>query len=364
VDGNTVNQPLMKRVIERVLGGLDPLTEAAQTLRQDGFREEQRPWVYAILCARVGAEMTAKFAAGRGWQVSLQLHMALADGYESALRVGRFLHDMVPNALVKVPFRPDHPVSLLVARDLERSGVPVNLTSTFSARQVVAAALLANVARTNVFMGRIEQGLEANLLGEYIVLEAQRALAGLRRRDAVTTQLIVASMRDWRTFARVAGCDAFTAPCDVLNAFMDQEELAPEDIHSQLESVPGFQVADEVLERVGLERIARLHRVTPEYLAFLRDLRGWSGFARMVDGDELRECFESAGFGDVFHSPTAEEREELNAGKLPDLDGGLIESTALDTHYSLLANADFERHQAEIDAIVQRFVASGKTLLG
>ncbi len=47
---------------------------------------------------------------------------------------------MVPSALVKVPFAPHAPAMLLVARDLERDGIPVNLTSTFSARQAVAAA--------------------------------------------------------------------------------------------------------------------------------------------------------------------------------------------------------------------------------
>ena len=47
-------------------------------------------------------------------------------------------------------------------------------------------------------------------------LEAQRALRRLRRETGTKTQLIVASIREWQTLFRVAGCDVFTAPCSVL----------------------------------------------------------------------------------------------------------------------------------------------------
>jgi hypothetical protein len=96
----------------------------------------------------------------------------------------------------------------------------VNFTSTSSTRQTVAGAALANVARTNIFMGRLNRGLHADLLGEHVVLEAQRAIERLRRSAGVATRLIVASMREWQTFVRVAGCDAFTAPAAVLRELL------------------------------------------------------------------------------------------------------------------------------------------------
>src|SRR6266508_1379189 len=65
-------------------------------------------------------------------------------------------------------------------------------------------------------MGRLNQGLHADLLGEHVVLEAQRAIERLRRSAGVATRLIVASMREWQTFVRVAECDACTAPAAVL----------------------------------------------------------------------------------------------------------------------------------------------------
>ena len=119
---------------------------------------------------------------------------------------------MVPSGVVKVPFTPHAPHCFLIARDLEREGIPVNFTSTFSARQAVAAGLLSNVTLTNIFMGRLNQGMKAALLGEHVDLAAQRALLRLRREAGIKTLLIVASVRDWQTFTRVAGCDVFTAP--------------------------------------------------------------------------------------------------------------------------------------------------------
>jgi transaldolase len=307
------------------------------------------------VCARIGTDMARAFGAGRDWEVSLQLHMGLCAHPDTARWVGRLLRRMVPSAIVKVPFTPDAPDCLLVARDLEQAGVPVNFTSTFSARQAVAAALLGDVTRTNIFMGRLNQGLQAALLGEQVDLDAQRALRGLRREDGVKTQLIVASIHDWQTFVRVAGCDVFTAPCEVLRDFLEQDEVAPEQIESCLEVsyVDELGVSDAVEKTLGPERIARLYRVEPEFVDFLRELRRAKDYAAL-DGEGLQRRFDRAGFGDFFHVPSADDRRELARGKLPDLEGALVRRVPLDTHYSLLANADFARHQAEIDAEVEK----------
>lgn len=358
VDGNTVNQPLVRKVLDRLLDGGDSVERTVELLESAASPAlEHVPWIYTILCARVGNEMTGAFSAGRSWEASLQLHMALGADAERAVAFGRFLHRAVPGAIVKVPFTPDRPHCLLVARDLEREGIPVNVTSTFSARQAAVAALVADATRTNVFMGRIEQGLEAELLGEHVCLEAQRAVRGLRERDGVKTELIVASMRDWRTFERLAGCDAFTAPCDVLADFLGQDEVAPADLGDRLDTSLEHRVSERVEERLGVERIARLHAVEPELLDFLRDLRQRPSFHEMSDGEELYGQFEAAGFGDLFHDPTKDEREEARAGKLPDLDGLLAGRIPLDTHYSILANEDFRKHQEAIDAEIERRLA-------
>lgn len=357
VDGNTANQPLVAKVVERVLERGRPGDWARDLSAADpGLdRGMLRALLYAIVCGRVGDAVARAFAAGRPWEASLQLHMDLGARPDAARRVGRLLRRMVPSAIVKVPFRPDEPSCFLVARDLEAEGIPVNFTSTFSARQAVAAALLADVARTNVFMGRLTQGLEAELLGEHVVLEAQRALRRLRGRDDRKTQLIVASMRAWETFARVSGCDVFTAPCGVLADFLAQDEVGPPQLAGQLETsyADRLGVSGKVTTRLGMERIERLWRVEPELEEFLREYRGTSEYATLRDGNALFKRMDQAGFGDLFHTPDDREAAELERGKLPELDGVLVERVPLDTHYSLLANADFARHQAEIDALVE-----------
>jgi transaldolase len=361
VDGNTVNQPLVKRVLDRYLDeGRLPACARELASQEPAGREPApgrlAPYLYTIVCGWIGRDVVAAFAADRPWEVSLQLHMSAARDAGTARTLGRALRQIVPSGLVKVPFMPDAPGCFLVARDLEREGIPVNFTSTFSARQAVAAALLADVTRTNIFMGRIAQGLEARRLGEHVCLEAQRALRRLRREAGVKTALIVASMREWRTFVDLAGCDVFTAPVDVLAGFLGQEEVAPGDLSSQLETSHAgrLEVAPRVEQALGPDRIARLFRIEPELLEFLRAFRETAEYRAMTSGEALFRRFEEAGFADLFHVPDAAERQALRRSKLPDLAGELTRRLPLDTHYSLLADADFEKIQEAMDAEIDR----------
>lgn len=360
VDGNTANQPLVHKVIGRYLEGGDPETWARELRRRRGTlgNEEVGVLIYAIVCGRMGNDIVRGLGAGRPWEVSLQLHMRLGKDPEAAKQVGRYLRRMVPSAFVKVPFTPHAPHCFLVARDLEREGIPVNFTSTFSARQAVVAALLADVTRTNIFMGRLNQGLEAKLLGEQVDLEAQRALRRLRGEAGIKTQLIVASMREWQTFVRVAGCDVFTAPCAVIRDFLRQTEVPAAEIPSQIEtSYEGrLGIADHVTRALGPERIARLYRVEPELIEFLLAFRASPDYQRLGDGEQLYRRFEEAGFGDLFYAPTEAEWAALRQSKLPDLSAPLTRRVSLDTLYALLADADFERYQEEMDREIEKRV--------
>jgi hypothetical protein len=153
------------------------------------------------------------------------------------------------------------------------------------AGQVAAAALLADVSRTNVFMGRLAQGLRSDGVGEHTCLEAQRVLRRLRTEAGVKTQLIVASMRDWRSLPRLAGCDVFTAPVDVLDAFLAQREVAPDRIANQVDTAPRppRDIPGDVRSRIAEERIPRLWRVEPELVEFLLEVRGSPEYARAVE---------------------------------------------------------------------------------
>ena len=359
VDGNTVNQPLARQVLERYLTG-DRLPSCAQELRRHRSADSGAaflPYLYTMVSGWIGNDVVNAFAAGRAWEVSLQLHMGTMSDPKTAKALGRALRTIVPSCFVKVPFRPHEPQSVLIARDLEAEGIPVNFTSTFSARQVVVAALLANVTRTNIFMGRLNQGFHAALLGEHVDLEAQRALRRLRRETEAKTQLIVASIREWQTLVRVAGCDVFTAPCSVLGEFISQTDVPSEALTSQLETSyeDRLGITEDAIEAVGREQIARLWRVEPEFLEFLVDYRTSAEFRELGDGERLRHRFESAGFGDFFYAPDAREWQTIKKSKLPDLAGPLARRLAVDTHMSLLADGDFVTQQEAIDAaLLQR----------
>jgi transaldolase len=361
VDGATVNQPLVRRVVARYLvDGRDVSCLRGLRARAADLPETAvAPFLYTAICGWIGNDLVASFGAGRRWEVSLQLHMGATGDAAALRRLGEALHRMVPACFVKVPFTPHAPACVLVARDLERDGIPVNFTSTFSARQVVVAALLADVSRTNVFMGRLNQGLDATLLGEHVDLEAQRVLRRLRREAGVRTLLIIASLRDWRSFVWTAGCDVFTAPCPVLRDFLTQTEVSPEMIESKLETSyeDRLRLGDEAVKTLGSERIARLWRVEPELIEFLLAYRTSAEYRELQDGERLARRFDEAGFGDFFYVPTTEEWSTLRESKLPQLGAELTIRVALDTLYSVLADSDFEKEQEAIDGTVANHTA-------
>lgn len=359
IDGNTVNQPLVHKVIARYLASNDAKhwIELLDPARERLEKDDLAVVLYTVICGRIGNEMVHRVSAGRAWEISLQLHMRLSGDVENARQAARLLRRMVPGAIVKVPFAPHEPNCFLLARTLEEERIPVNFTSTFSARQALAAAMLANTARTNIFLGRLNEGLHAKLLGEHVVLEAQRELMHQRRKIGAKTLLIAASLREWRTFQWLTGCDVFTAPCSVISGFLSQNEIGPEQIRSRIDwSYEKELGVSEDIPREISERIPRLYRIEPEYIQLLLRLGSQGKMQRWRAGDELQNEFERAGFGDFFYSPSQPEWSELRKSKLPDIAGDLVRKLPLDTLYSLLADADFDKHQNEMDdKIITRF---------
>ena len=359
IDGNTVNQPLVGKVIKRYLSEDLPIRWTEKFYADDKNESTAQnviPTLYSILCGRIGHDMVSAFAYGRAWEASLQLHMRVISDLPVAKNFGRSLRNVVPSALVKVPFTPHEPTCFLIARDLEKEGIPVNFTSTFSVRQAVAVALLSNVTRTNIFMGRLDQGLQAERVGAHVTLEAQRILRKLREDEQTKTQLIMASIRNWQSLVQTAGCDVYTVPCKVLRAYLQQREVPVSAIENQLSTSyeDRLNIADQVTARVGAERIARLYTVEPEFVEFLLEYRRTTEYQNLERPDSLVSRFEEAGFKDFFYTPTSKEWKELRRGKLPDLDAQLTKQLALDTLYTLHADADFEQHQEEIDRQIEQ----------
>jgi transaldolase len=359
VDGNTTNQPLVIKVLDRFLGqdSVDNVATWINRLQKEKPElsvEEAAVLIYSIINGRLGLDVIDYYSAGRIWQISLELHTALAQDPVSSKHVGRWLNQAVPHAFVKVPFTPDNPHCLLIARDLEKQGIAVNFTTTFSARQVVAAALLANPHRTNIFMGRLSQGLGSELLGEQVVLETQRNVTQLRQKFGIETLNMLASVRRWQTMVLTAGCDVYTVPYPVLKEFLTQTEVGAEQIKNSLQAdySDRLAISQNVLEKVTLDKIKQLYQVEPEFIEFLIELRGSADYASL-DGEGLFKRFDGAGFGDLFYSPSRSEWRELRKGKLPDLDSELTRTLPLDTLYSLLAVGDFINFQDRMDEMIR-----------
>ncbi len=363
VDGNTTNQPLVVKVLDRFLKGdetdnIITWIRELQKMKPNLSIDEAVVLIYSIINGRLGLEVLDNYEAGRIWEISLELHTSLAPDPITSRQVAWCLNQAVPNAFVKVAFTPDYPHALLIARDLEKEGVAVNFTATFSARQVVAAALLANPHRTNIFLGRLNQGLESDLLGEQVLLETQRQVTRLREKHAVQTLNMLASARTWQTIVLTAGSDVYTVPYPVLKEFLKQDEVGPGELKSRVDAdySDRLGVSDGVRDRLGVEKIEQLYRVEPEFIEFLVELRSSDEFAT-IDGDGLFRRFDKAGFGDFFYAPSGPEWQELRKGKLPDLSSPLTARLPLDTLYSLLAIGDFTNFQDRMDSSIRGPIA-------
>lgn len=359
IDGNTTNQALMRKVFDHYveLGDEDNVANWVRlllTARPSLSLDEAVVTVYSIINARLGLELLNHFQAERSWNVSLELHTALASDAARSKGMAYCLNRAVPESLVKVAFSPERPQSLLVARDLENLGIPVNFTTLFSARQVAAAALLANPHRSSIFIGRLNQGLESALLGEHVALKAQRHLSRIRADFGVKTLNLIASIRRWQSFVLTAGCDSYTSPCGALKNFMTQTMLDAEVIENRTEEdySKDLGISGAVQDKIGLERIKRLYVVEPEFIEFLTALRASKEFLT-IDEERLYRRFDAAGFGDFFYAPSTAEWRELRKSKLPNLDSPLSKRIAMDTLYSLLAIGDFTNSQDEMDQLIR-----------
>jgi transaldolase len=353
VAGNTTNQQFIR---QRASGRLDRYCGDgwwADLDRLVGAAPGVPPAVLGsvVVGARVGGEIVRAVDGVGSWEVSLPLPMSLCGQPAAAREAGRFLCREVPEAMVKVAMTPHDPRCLSVARDLEYHGVPVNFTCTFSARQAVVAAILAGVQRANVFLGRLNLGLGAPLLGEHVALATQRSLHELRRKGHAKTALIVANLRDWPAMARVAGCDYLTAPPAVIRELLSQEEVLPEDLADRHDT--SYEDAVAVSEPAGglvpRERLNDLSVVEPELVDFVLGLRHGAHSRAVSDGDALLKAFEEAGFGDFFYCPTEEEWTAIRRHRLPDLRHPLSRELPLDTLLSLLAAADFQFYQDRLE---------------
>jgi len=231
--------------------------------------------------------------------VSVELHTDLAHDVERTVTYGKRYFDICPERFyVKVPLTP---AGFLATRKLGRLGVPVNFTLGFSARQNYLAALLAQPAFVNVFLGRLNAFVADNSLGdgknigEKATLATQRELLKLREAQRTYSLLIAASMREGAQVPELGGVDVFTMPPKVAaqyeSSLIDEpsqrieqdptvsfvEGIRPEDFRAErLWDVPKtFREAVEQLLKLDIETLTPkaigMHFANADFPDFLPD---------------------------------------------------------------------------------------------
>jgi len=151
-----------------------------------------------------------------GGFVSVELHTDIAQDIKAIQYYGRRFHEICPaQFIVKVPYTAE---GLIAARLLKDSGVKINFTLEFSARENVLVTRLARPDYLNVFLGRIGAYMINNNLGdgsgagEMAVISSQNWVTGLSAENPWQTKLIAASLRNYNQLELLAGTDVYTMP--------------------------------------------------------------------------------------------------------------------------------------------------------
>ena len=133
--------------------------------------------------------------------VSVELHTDTAHDIKAIQNYGKRFHDICPEQfIVKVPYTAE---GLIGARLLKDSGVKINFTLEFSARENVLVTRVARPDYLNVFLGRIGAYMINNKLGdgsgagEMAVISSQNWVTGLSAENPWQTKLIAASLRNY-----------------------------------------------------------------------------------------------------------------------------------------------------------------------
>jgi len=309
----TTNNTLLNKEVQK--GIYDELVgRAAAIIREvaPGLDEKDLLLEVAfVLNAYHGLRLVEQFDA----HVSVELHTDLAHDVERTVAYGQRYYEICPERFyVKVPLTP---AGYLGARRLAASGVPINFTLGFSARQNYVAALLSRPDYVNVFLGRLNAFVSDNRLGdgrnvgEKATLATQRVLASLRAAGRSPSRLIGASMRAGPQVAALAGLDVYTMPPKVAEQYRGSPAA---EIASQVEKDPAVTLAEGVtLDDFNGATLWDVPQPFQDCVDALlkQDLTGFS------PGD-LQAHFEQAGFGDFLPRWSDEDLQTVTAdGKIP-----------------------------------------------
>ncbi len=303
VEALTTNNTLVNQVIQT--GAHDEFIKRSA----DRIRASAPGISASQMIMELGFLANAKLALGLverfGVKVSVELHPSLGRDIEGTMVFSRRYFEICPDYFyVKVPLTPD---GFVAVRRLSAQGIPVNYTLGFSARQNYLAARFSKPTFVNVFLGRLNQVVQENRLGdpenvgEKAALASDEVMKNLRASSPeASTQQIAASIRNGRQAAAVAGADVLTIPPKAAEEFLAMELDAGElqqknwrDLHVNLNDrrldvlwnvdKPFIEFVDDVLRQADkincgedLIRLSNNHEVgffyswQPDELALIR----------------------------------------------------------------------------------------------
>jgi transaldolase len=218
----TTNNTLLNHEVQG--GQYDSLIKRAASLvrTRAGRKVEPRELVLEVafvLNARHALRLVEAFDAF----VSVEEHTDLANDIPGAIRYARRYAAICPQRFfVKIPLTP---AGLIAARCCHDENIPVNLTLGFSARQNYLATRFARPRFVNVFLGRLNQVVSDNKLGdgkgigEKATLASQRAVRAAAAQFKLPTRQIAASIRGGEQLIDLAGVDVMTLPIGAAEQF-------------------------------------------------------------------------------------------------------------------------------------------------
>ena len=344
----TTNNSLLNNEIQK--GIYDIFISEAKGVVRELPEEERVREIAFILNARHALRLASKF----GGLVSVELHTDTAHDIKAILNYGRRFHDICPEQfIVKVPYTAE---GLIGARLLRDSGVKINFTLGFSARENVLVTRVSRPDYVNVFLGRIGAYMIDNKLGdgsgagEKAVISSQNWVTGLSADNPWQTKQIAASLRNYNQLVLLAGVDVFTMPPKVAAA-------GHKELKGKFTSRTHENYDVNILDSAKDAHIEKFWEVDDKVLKLSERLSG----KLPSTGQELIHIAHEEGCEDMFPSLSKEEKSFISSdGKIPvharwekKIKEGKI---APDTLLTLAGLASFTSDQEKLDQRIRGII--------
>lgn len=344
----TTNNTLANQVVQT--GIMDKeIKRAAERIKEKAPQISERELIFElgfIINCKIALRLVNAFQV----KVSVELHPALANDQEKSILYAKRYYRVCPEYfIIKIPLTPE---GYLAVRKLTQTGIPINFTLGFSARQDYLAARLSQPDYVNIFLGRLNAVVADNYLGdgeyvgEAVTLAAQKALTELRKNDpGLKTRLIAASIRNGKQVVRLAGVDVLTIPPRAVEDLL-ASGIDPKSIENSRERIykPGINEQD-------IKRFKILWEVDDQFKEFVDTLLKMN--LDNLKGKELMDTCEAKEIN-LFHPFSETELKQIKRqGKIPKL-RDWKEDIALDNLMTVFALQSFAADQEALDSRIKR----------